>query len=82
VSPARPVFNGGPGAWELVTHFSTIDLDSGTLTGGKYWRFTPMVNWYLSDHLRLEMVYGYGSLNRFSSVGKTHFFQTRLQMQL
>jgi phosphate-selective porin OprO/OprP len=82
ISPKRPLFEGGPGAWEVVTQFSTIDLDSGTLTGGKYWRFTPMVNWYLSDHLRLEMVYGYGSLNRFGSVGKTHFFQTRIQMQL
>ena len=82
ISPKRPVFEGGPGAWEVVTQFSTIDLDSGTLTGGKYWRITPMVNWYLSDHLRLEMVYGYGSLNRFGSVGKTHFFQTRIQMQL
>ena len=82
ISPKRPLFEGGPGAWEVVTQFSTIDLDSGTLTGGRYWRFTPMVNWYLSDHLRLEMVYGYGSLNRFGSVGKTHFFQTRIQMQL
>lgn len=82
ISPKRPLFEGGPGAWEVVTQLSTIDLDSGTLTGGKYWRFTPMVNWYLSDHLRLEMVYGYGSLHRFGSVGKTHFFQTRIQMQL
>ena len=24
-----------------------------------------MVNWYLSDHVRLEAAYGYGSLNRF-----------------
>ena len=41
-----------------------------------------MVNWYLSDNLRLEMVYGYGSLNRFGSVGKTHFLQTRIQLPL
>jgi phosphate-selective porin OprO/OprP len=82
ISPNRPVFSGGPGAWELVTHFTYIDLDSGTLTGGKYWRATPMANWYLSDHVRLEFAYGYGSLSRFSTVGKTHFFQTRLQLQL
>jgi phosphate-selective porin OprO/OprP len=82
ISPKRPVFSGGPGAWEVVTQFSTIDLDSGTLTGGQYWRVTPMVNWYLSDNLRLEFVYGYGSLNRFGVIGKTHFFQSRIQMQL
>jgi phosphate-selective porin OprO/OprP len=82
ISPLRPVFSGGPGAWEIVTHFSYTDLDSGTLSGGKFWRFTPMLNWYLSDHVRLEVAYGYGSLDRFGLVGKTQFFQTRLQLQL
>jgi hypothetical protein len=32
--------------------------------------------------VRLEMAYGYGSLDRFGLVGKTQFFQTRLQLQL
>jgi phosphate-selective porin OprO/OprP len=82
VSPARPVFQGGPGAWEIVTRFSYIDLDSAALHGGKFWRFTPMVNWHLSDNVRLELAYGYGSLNRFGLVGKTQFFQSRLQLQL
>ena len=82
VSPKRTVFHGGPGAWEVVTRFSYIDLDGGTRQGGKFWRFTPMVNWHLSDHVRLELVYGYGSLDRFGLVGKTQFFQTRLQLLL
>jgi phosphate-selective porin OprO/OprP len=82
ISPNRPVFDGGPGAWELVARFSYTDLDSGSLRGGKFWRFTPMVNWHLSDNIRLEMVYGFGSLDRFNITGKTHFFQTRLQLQL
>jgi phosphate-selective porin OprO and OprP len=82
ISPRRTVFTGGPGAWEIVAHYSYTDLDAGTLTGGKFWRFTPMVNWYLSDNVRLEGAYGYGSLNRFGTVGKTQFFQTRIQLQL
>jgi phosphate-selective porin OprO/OprP len=82
ISPARTVFEGGRGAWELVANFSYIDLDSGSLTGGKFWRFTPMVNWHVSDNIRLEMTYGYGSLDRFDLVGKTQFFQSRLQLQL
>jgi len=82
ISPERPLFQGGPGAWELVTNFSYIDLDAGSLRGGTFWRLTPMVNWYLSDNVRLEMTYGYGSLDRFDLVGKTQFFQTRLQLQL
>ena len=77
-----PVFQGGPGAWEIVNRFSYADLTSGPVQGGKFWRFTPMVNWYLSDNVRLEMTYGYGSLDRFGLVGKTQFFQTRIQLQL
>ena len=82
ISPARPVFQGGAGAWELVGRFSYIDLDGGTLRGGKFWRLTPMLNWHLSDNVRLELTYGYGSLDRFNLIGATQFFQTRLQLQL
>jgi phosphate-selective porin OprO/OprP len=82
VSPRRPVFQGGPGAWELVARFSYINLDDQAVRGGTFWRFTPMLNWHLSDNVRLEMAYGYGSLDRFGLVGKTQFFQTRLQLKL
>jgi phosphate-selective porin OprO/OprP len=81
ISPNRPVFQGGPGAWELVANFSYADLDSGPVQGGIFWRFTPMVNWHMSDNIRLEFAYGYGSLDRFNLVGKTSFFQTRIQLQ-
>jgi phosphate-selective porin OprO/OprP len=82
VSPKHDVFHGGPGAWELVTQYSYTDFDAGTLTGGKFWRLTPMLNWYLSDNVRFELAYGYGSLDRFGVVGKTQFFQARIQIQL
>jgi phosphate-selective porin OprO/OprP len=82
IAPSRTVFGGGPGAWEVVAHVTYVDLDSGALSGGKYWRLTPLVNWYLSDNVRLEASYGYGSLDRFDLVGKTHFFQTRIQLTL
>jgi phosphate-selective porin OprO and OprP len=82
ISPLRPVFQGGPGAWEFVANLSYADLDSGPIQGGKFWRFTPMVNWHVSDNVRLEIAYGYGSLRRFGLVGATQFFQTRLQLQL
>jgi phosphate-selective porin OprO and OprP len=81
VIPRRPVFSGGPGAVELVARFSDIDLVSGTLQGGKFWRFTPMVNWYLTDYLRLVGTYGIGRLDRFNLKGNTQFFQTRLQLE-
>jgi phosphate-selective porin OprO/OprP len=81
VSPARTVFKGGPGAVELVLRFSYSDLNGGTLRGGTFWRLTPMVNWYLSDNVRLELAYGYGRLDRFELKGNTQFFQTRLQLE-
>jgi phosphate-selective porin OprO/OprP len=82
VSPTRTVLEGGPGAWEAVVRYSYSDLDSGTIHGGRFWRITPQVNWYLSDNLRLELVYGYGRLDRFGLTGGTQFFQTRIQLQL
>ena len=82
VSPSREVYSGGPGAFDVVMHGTYADLDDKSITGGTYWRLTPMLNWYLSDHVRLEVAYGYSSLDRFGTVGKTHFFQTRLQLQL
>ena len=82
IAPRRPVIAGGPGAWEVVGHFSNVDLDGGAITGGKFWRFTPMLNWFVSDNVRLAFVYGFGSLDRFGLIGKTRFFQTRLQLQL
>lgn len=82
ISPARPVFSGGPGAWELVLRGSYSDLDDASIKGGKFWRVTPMANWHMSDNVRLEFVYGYGMLDRFDLHGATQFFQFRVQLQL
>jgi len=82
VSPAHSVFEGGWGAWEAVLRYSYSDMDSGTIQGGRFWRITPMLNWYLSGQVRLEFVYGYGVLDRFGLTGSTQFFQTRIQLQL
>jgi phosphate-selective porin OprO and OprP len=79
VSPRHSVFGGGPGAWEAVLRLSYIDLDDAGITGGTFWRLTPMVNWHLSDGMRLSFAYGYGVLDRFGVKGGTHFYQARLQ---
>jgi phosphate-selective porin OprO/OprP len=82
ISPSRPLFSGGPGAFELVLRYSYVDLKSGSIDGGKFWRLTPMLNWHMTDNARLEFVYGYGVLDRFGIQGDTQFFQTRLQLTL
>jgi phosphate-selective porin OprO/OprP len=78
----KPIFKGGPGAWEVLLRASTLELDGGTIKGGKFWRITPMVNWYLSKDVRFELAYGYGVLDRFGLKGATQFFQARLQLTL
>lgn len=82
VKPARPVFRGGPGAWETVLRVSYSNLDAGTLTGGTFWRVTPMVNWHMTEQARLAASYGFSVLDRFGKRGTAEFFQLRLQLQL
>ena len=82
VSPRKTVFEGGVGAWEAVVRVTYTDFDSGAFHGGKLWRLTPMVNWYLSEIFRMEFVYGYANLDRFDLKGTTQFFQGRFQILL
>ncbi len=68
------MFEGGPGAVEVLLRFSYSDFNGGTLQGGTFWRLTPMVNWHLADFLRLELIYGYGRLDRFDLEGNDPIF--------
>ena len=79
VSPEKSLFDGGWGAWEAVFKVTYSDFDDLRFEGGKFWRVTPMLNWYLSDFLRLELAYGYGELDRFGITGETQFLHGRLQ---
>lgn len=75
----NPVFKGGWGTWEALLRVTSLDLDDGSIQGGTFWRITPMINWYLSDNLRLEFAYGYGVMDRFGLSGTTQFYQARVQ---
>jgi phosphate-selective porin OprO/OprP len=82
VSPDSTVIQGGPGAWAPMIKFSYSNLTNGPVQGGIFWRVTPMINWYLTDNLRLEFAYGYGVLTQVGTKGATQFFQSRIQMRL
>ena len=75
------MFKGGHGAIEAVLRVSYSDLDTDSLSGGKFWRVTPVVNWHLSDQARFSVSYGVGGLDRFGGHSITEFFQARLQLQ-
>jgi len=82
VTPNKSVFAGGRGAFEGVLHFSYADFDDLSFQGGKFWRVSPMLHWYLSAYQRIEFVYGYGNLDRFGLDGRTQFFQARILSML
>lgn len=82
VPVTKSVFRGGPGAWEVLLRYSSLDLSDGSVQGGKFARITPMVNWYLSKDIRLELAYGFGVLDRIGMKGSTQFFQTRIQFTI
>jgi phosphate-selective porin OprO/OprP len=75
----KSVFKGGIGEIEGVIRLSSLNLNDGSIKGGQFWRLTPMVNWYMSRVMRLELVYGYGVLDRFGIKGPVQFFETRIQ---
>jgi phosphate-selective porin OprO and OprP len=82
ISPKKTVIEGGSGAWEVVMKFSYTNLTDGELQGGQFWRLTPVINWYMTDNLRMDFQYGYGSLNRLGLLGRTQFYQARFQFEL
>jgi len=81
-SPESTVVQGGAGAWSPLIKFSYSNLTNGPVQGGIFWRVTPMLNWYLTDNVRLEFGYGQGVLNQSGVKGETRFFQSRLQLRL
>lgn len=78
----KSIFKGGWGEWEGVLRLSTLNLNDGSIQGGKFWRITPMVNWYMSKVIRMEFVYGYGELERYNLTGGVQFFQARIQFTI
>ena len=76
------VFKGGWGEWEAVLRLSSLDLDDGSIHGGKFWRITPMVNWYMSKVVRMEFIYGYGVLERYNLKGGVQLYQARIQFTI
>lgn len=78
----KPVTKGGWGESEAVVRFSLINLDDGSVQGGKFWRLTPMINWYLTKVIRMEFIYGYGMLDRFNLSGVVQIFEGRIQFTL
>jgi phosphate-selective porin OprO/OprP len=54
-----PVFEGGPGAWEIGARFDYIDLndDGADVRGGEQYSVIAGANWYANNHIRFMLDY-------------------------
>jgi phosphate-selective porin OprO/OprP len=82
VSPRSTVIEGGPGAWEVVLKYSYSNLRYRAIDGGVLSRVTPMLNWHMTDNVRLEFAVGIATLSRSGTRSTTEFFQSRMQFKL
>jgi phosphate-selective porin OprO/OprP len=80
ITPKHSVFDHGTGAVEVVLRYSQVNLDSAGIAGGRFWRITPQINWYLSRDIRFEIASGYSMLHRFGIDGETGYLQVRIQL--
>ncbi|PSJ40548.1 porin [Allosphingosinicella deserti] len=61
----RPVFDGGPGAIEVLARYENIDF-SGLPTGGEGSAATAGVNWYLDSIMRLQFNFIHWNTNNLA----------------
>ena len=56
--PVRTIDEGGPGAIQVVVRYDHLDLNSGTITGGKQNGYFASLVWVPTDYTRLMLNYG------------------------
>lgn len=59
IKPKNPfsLSKGGWGAWEIAGRYSTLDLNDGTVAGGKENNYSLGLNWYPNNYVRLLVDY-------------------------
>ncbi len=59
VDPAKKfsLKNGGWGAWELASRYSSVNTNSGTFKGGEMSNATVALNWYANNNFRMMADY-------------------------
>jgi len=79
---AKTVNQGGKGAWEISTRFSSIDLTDGLVDGGEMDIFSLGVNWWLTPVFNVNLNYRYITLDRFGFESSSNGFLTRVLLML
>jgi phosphate-selective porin OprO/OprP len=82
VPVARTVYQGGWGAWELSTRFSSIDLTEGTIDGGEMDIFSIGASWWLTPFFNANMNYRYIVLRQGGARGTSSGLMARILLVL
>ena len=82
VPVARSVYQGGWGAWELSTRYSSVDLTDGLVDGGEMDIFSLGVNWWLSPIFNVNLNYRFITNDRDGLSGDTQGVMGRVLLML
>ena len=79
---AKPVNQGGWGAWELGARWSHLDLTDGAIEGGEMDILTLGFNWWLTPVFLVNANYKHISLDRFGIEGTANGILARVVLML
>jgi phosphate-selective porin OprO/OprP len=68
------------GAVEIALRYSELDLNDGSITGGKEHDWTLGANWYIGEHLKLMANYVWAFSDRGNLQVDPHIFEMRAQV--
>ncbi|MGZ8988268.1 MAG: porin, partial [Allosphingosinicella sp.] len=77
----RPVFEGGPGAWQIATRSDYLDLNDGGagFRGGEQFSQIVGVNWWLNNNVKLAANYAYTYVFNANGVSTVNSNQNEIQ---
>jgi phosphate-selective porin OprO/OprP len=70
----------GYGAWELAARYSSVNLDSSNIQGGRLQDMTLGANWYLNSYSKIQFNYIRAFLNGATGNSHTDIYGLRAQM--
>lgn len=79
---AKSVNQGGWGAWEIATRWSSLDLSEGNVDGGEMDILSFGLNWWLTPVAQFSINYRYISLDQGDELGHSSGITSRLLLIL
>ena len=82
VRVAKPVTQGGWGAWEFAARFSSVDLTDGGIEGGDMQILSLGANWWLTQAASANVNFRNINLDRFGIQGNVKGITARILVML